>query len=62
MLKQTVTTVAAATFLTVALVAQTEPAPSPARPAAAARTERRASRRRRASSQRRAPRPEPGQP
>lgn len=35
MLKQTVTTVAAATLLTVALVAQQRPAPSPARPAAA---------------------------
>ena len=35
MLKQTVTTVAAATLLTVALVAQQKPAPSPARPATA---------------------------
>ena len=35
MLKQTVTTVAAASLLTVALVAQQKPAPSPARPAAA---------------------------
>ena len=33
MLKQTVTTVAAASLLTVALVAQQKPAPSPARPA-----------------------------
>ena len=35
MLKQTVTNVAAATLLTVALVAQQKPAPSPARPATA---------------------------
>ena len=40
MLKQTVTTVAAASLLTVALVAQQKPAPSPARPADHTRSRR----------------------